>query len=305
MASEADRSKIFTKDNDSTPSRNLSANRGNKRQARGSPTPPTPPSPLYNKEDIRSIIQEIIRTEFNDMLTQFNENLVSTMNNELETVKSEIKEMIKSMQFMNKQFEDFECNLKTSNETMRRLETENMELKATMSNITVRINNLEQQSRSSNLEIQCMPETKNENVYTIVSQLGKVVNCDIHEKDILNCTRVAKSNPSSTRPKSIVVQLASPRLRDQLLASVIKYNLNNTQNKLNCGHLGFASQKAPVYVVEHLSPSNKALHAAARIKARELNYKYVWVRNGKIFVRRIDGAEYILIKNTDSLSKIK
>ncbi|KAJ8716729.1 hypothetical protein PYW07_003356 [Mythimna separata] len=289
---------------ESTPNNKVSKSRGNKRHASGSPSPTSSPSPLDKKEDMRSIIQEIIKAEFNDMLTQFNKNLISTMNNELETVNAEMKEMVKSMQFINKQFEDFERNQKISDETIHKLQLENSELKTTVANLSQRINNLEQQSRSNNIEVQCMPETKNENVYTIVKQLGKVVKCDIQEKDILNCSRIAKTNSSSTRPKSIVVQLASPRLRDQLLASVIKYNQNNQDNKLHCGHLGFAGKKSPVYVVEHLSPTNKALHAATRIKAKEMNYKYVWVRNSKIFTRKTDGAEYILIKNMSSLSKM-
>uniref|UniRef100_A0A2A4K1S6 FP protein C-terminal domain-containing protein n=1 Tax=Heliothis virescens TaxID=7102 RepID=A0A2A4K1S6_HELVI len=299
MASECDQSKIFN--DDSTPARNVSTNRGNKRHAKGSPSPTTPSS---NIEDIQSIIQDVIKAEFSDMLAQFNEQLVSTMNNELETVKSEMKEMVKSMQFINRQFEDFERNQKASSETIKRLEIENNELKTSLANLNMRINNLEQQSRSNNLEIQCMPETKNENLFNIITQLGKVVNCNVQDKDILHCTRTAKVNSSSTRPKSIVLQLASPRLRDHLLASVIEYNKKNPHDKLHSGHLGFGGQKAPIYVTEHLSPNNKSLHAAARVKAKEMHYKYVWVRNGKIFVRKNDGSEYILIKNINSLSKI-
>ncbi|CAH2102051.1 unnamed protein product [Euphydryas editha] len=49
--------------------------------------------------------------------------------------------------------------------------------------------------------------------------------------------------------------------------------------------------------------SNKR-ETSARIKAKEMNYKYVWVRNGKIFVRKSEGAELIQIRNKNSLSKI-
>lgn len=245
-----------------------------------------------------------MKAEFSDMLAELNKNLIKTMNSELETVNTEIKEMVKSMQFINKQFEDFERIQKESNETIHSLELENTELKTAMANLNVRVNNLEQQSRSNNIEVQCMPEAKNENVYSVIKQLGKVVNCEVQDKDILYCTRIAKSNPKSTRPKSIVAQLASPKLRDQLLASVIQFNKGNRDKKLNCGHLGLPGVNSPVYVTEHLSPANKALHAAARTKAKEMNYKYVWVRNGKIFVRRDDGAEYLLIKNMNSLSKL-
>ncbi|KAL4719444.1 hypothetical protein ACJJTC_018443, partial [Scirpophaga incertulas] len=60
----------------------------------------------------------------------------------------------------------------------------------------------------------------------------------------------------------------------------------------------------PVFVVEHLSPVQKALHAAARFKARELNYKFVWIRGGKIFMRKTESSEYKLIKNTQDLSNL-
>lgn len=166
-----------------------------------------------------------------------------------------------------------------------------------MGNLQVRINSLEQQSRPNNLELQCMPEAKNENVYSFITQLGQVVNCDTQKKDILHCTRIVKANSSSARPSPLVVQLASPRLLDQLLAAV---QPKKPQRKTEL----LTGNKSPAYFVEHLSPSNKTLHAATRIKAKEMHYKYVWVRNGKIFVRKVDGAEYILIKNKSTLSKI-
>ncbi|CAH2097388.1 unnamed protein product [Euphydryas editha] len=143
-----------------------------------------------------------------------------------------------SISFMNDKFEDIKKEQQSSNESVKKLELENIELKTTIQQISERLVNLEQQSRSNNLEVQCVPENKNEN------------------------------------------------------------------EKLNSSHLGYAGLKSPVYVVEHLSPNNKALHAAARIKAKEMNYKYVWVRNGKIFVRKNEGAELIQIRNKNSLSKI-
>lgn len=42
---------------------------------------------------------------------------------------------------------------------------------------------------------------------------------------------------------------------------------------------------------EHLSPDNKLLKA----KCREIGYKYVWVRDGKFYVRKTDGEKVIKI----------
>ncbi|KAJ8726142.1 hypothetical protein PYW07_000840 [Mythimna separata] len=238
------------------------------------------------------------------MSAKFNKTIITTISKELAPIKREIADIVESMSFMNKKFEDMMKAHELSREIITKLELENTDLKVTVEELNDRLANLEQQSRSNNIELQCVPENKKENVYNIVTQLARVVNCEIGERDILHCTRIAKVNPSSNRPRSIIVQLASPRMRDHILAATIKYNQANPQEKLNCSHLGYAGPKSPVFVAEHLSPANKALHAATRIKAREKNYKYVWVRNGRIFVRKTDGADYIQIRNKSSLSKI-
>ncbi|KAF9421020.1 hypothetical protein HW555_003003 [Spodoptera exigua] len=286
---------------DSTPVRNISTTRGAKRPAIGSPSPP---AVLSDIDELRCVIKQIMQDEFRHMLAKFNAVIVSTINKELEPVKREMQGIIESVSFMNNTFEDLRREHQSSMDTIKNLESKNLELVSTVNALNDRLTNLEQQSRSNNIEVQCVPENKNENIISIVSQLTRVVSCEIKEKDIINCSRVAKLNPSSNRPRSIVVQLASPRIRDQILAATIKYNKLNPQDKLNCSHLGYGGSKSAVYVTEHLSPTNRALHAAARIKAKENGYKYVWVRNGKIFVRKAEGTESIQIKCKNTLSKI-
>ncbi|CAH1646776.1 unnamed protein product [Spodoptera littoralis] len=276
---------------DSTPIKSVSTIRANKRQATEALSPVLPE---FNKDDIRSIIQEIIKQELRDMLKQINLNITNTIYRELAPIKEEIQELKKSMDFINDSFEDIKKEQNQSRENMIKMNIE----------VQGRLNSLEQQSRMCNLEIQCVPENKRENLFSIVTQLGRVVNCNIKEQDIMHCSRIAKANTTRARPRSIVAQLATPRIRDHMLASVNKYNKNNPQNKLNCSHLGFAGEKFPVYVAEHLSPANRALHAATRIKAKEMNYKYVWIRNGKIFVRKTEGSDYILIRSVNGLEKI-
>ncbi|CAH2101903.1 unnamed protein product [Euphydryas editha] len=113
-----------------------------------------------------------------------------------------------------------------------------------------------------------------------------------------------KSN--SSRPKSVVVQFASKRIRDEFLAASINFNRERSrEEKLNSSHLGFNGEKPAIYIVDHLSPTNKTLHAAARSTAKEKGYKHVWVRNGRIFMQKTDGFSYIIIRDLDSLNNLK
>lgn len=70
---------------------------------------------------------------------------------------------------------------------------------------------------------------------------------------------------TNTCPRSVVVQIAAPRVRDHLITAVISNNRNkqNTE-KLNSSGSGLTGRNTPVLVLEHLSPSNKALHPAEK-----------------------------------------
>lgn len=283
---------------DSTPLRNVSTTRGNKRQALGSP--PQTGNITLSRDDIRQLIQDAIKKEQTEMLSKFTE----TLNRELQPIKEQMDKMDKSMAFMNLQYEDLLKEHAASKEIVKELQKENLDMKMCINDLSSRINQLEQQTRSNNVEVQCLPEKKQENLFQIVAQLSKVVGSGIEESDIKHCTRVAKQNTTNSRPRSIVVQLASPRIRDQFLAATIKYNKLNPDNKLNTLHLGYAGPKTPIFITEHLSTTNKALHAAARIKAKELGYQFVWVRGGRIFMRKEQEAEQILVRNKDTLNKL-
>ncbi|KAF9411534.1 hypothetical protein HW555_009682 [Spodoptera exigua] len=178
---------------DATPIRNVSMSRGSKRPAIESPSPP---SSKY-KQDLDSVINGIIKRELSEMLVRINETIICTINKELEPLKKEMQGIRDSMSFINGKFEDIKKEQEHSKERVKKLELENHELKTTVEDINERLINLEQQSRSNNLEVQCVPENKNENVYNIITQLARVVKCEINDKDISHCTRIAKSNPSS------------------------------------------------------------------------------------------------------------
>ncbi|XP_026749559.2 uncharacterized protein LOC113510309 [Galleria mellonella] len=286
---------------DSTPVRKISTARGNKRPALNSPPSACPPLTV---DDVRVAVQDILDSKFEKMVAQLKGDMASMIKSELATIRNEVREIVESVTFMNAKFEDFVVEHESMKKEITELKSEKEKMKDTVKELNTRIIYLEQHSRASNLEIQCIPEHKNENLYSIAKQIGKIIGCEIEETDIAHCTRVSKVNPSSSRPRSVVLQLSSPRTRDNFLASSIKYNKTNAKARLNSALLGFSGNITPIYIVEHLSPANKALHAAARIKAKENSYKYVWVRNGKIFVRKNEESGYMLIKDMDCVAKI-
>ncbi|XP_045450618.1 uncharacterized protein LOC123659445 [Melitaea cinxia] len=224
----------------------------------------------------------------------------------MKSVKEEMSDMRNSMDFMNSKFESLLKEHKETKKVMVELQKENSVLQSNVRDLNARINTLEQNARSANVEIQCVPERKSENLVHIVTQLGAVVGCAVPQEQIAHCSRIAKTKPNSSRLKSVVVQFASRKICDEFLAASINFNRGKSkEEKLNSSHLGFNGEKTTIYIVDHLSPMNKRLHAAARTTAKEKGCKHVWVRNGRIFMRKTDGSDYILVRDLDSLNNLK
>lgn len=260
-----------------------------------------------SEDKLKLIITEIIKAELSKTVSEISKSVSSSILNELSLLKKEVEDFKSSMNFMEEKFDSAVKDLTNNQKDVSVIKKENEQILTTVDQLTEKINKLEQSARANNIEVQCVPETHNENPYDVIAQLGNAIGQDITGDKILHCTRVAKADRSSTRPRSIVAQLSSPRIRDNVLASVSKFNKSqaNTRDKLNTSHIGIAGDITPIYVVEHLSPVNKALHAAARRKAKDNNYKHVWVKNGFIFVRKTNDSNIILIRNMEILENLK
>ncbi|CAG4944014.1 unnamed protein product [Parnassius apollo] len=184
------------------------------------------------------------------------------------------------------------------------LQKDNETLQSSVKALPQRFNLVEQNIRESNLEINCVPEHKTENLSTILTQIAKTVDSHIGDGDIHHVTRVAKLNNDSDRPRMVFAKLRSPRHRDAMLAAVAKFNKSKSKEKLSTQHLGMADPPKPVFVSEHLPPAIKFLHAAARLKAKKEDFKFVCVRNRRVFLRRNEYSPAIFIRNVECLDSI-
>ncbi|KOB64520.1 Zinc finger DNA binding protein, partial [Operophtera brumata] len=199
-----------------------------------------------------------------------------------------------TISFINTQFEEMKVKLMEKKSAFDELEKKNPALETTVIDLSSRLSLAEQHMRESNVEINGLPEHRAENLSKTVLQLAPTVKVDIFDDHILHVTRVAKINKDSSAPRSVIVKLHSPRVRDTLLAAVSNFNKDNIKDKLSSEHMGIRGPRVPVFVSEHLTPSNKFLHAAARNKAKDLAYKFVWVRNGRIYVRKDETSQAYL-----------
>lgn len=131
---------------------------------------------------------------------------------------------------------------------MRYKQSKNNRLQLTLNEMSTKISMMEQHLRENNIEINGIPEHKNEVLHNILIQAAKTVEIPLHDDDILHITRVAKMNKESSRPRTVVARLRPTRLRDCLLATVAKYNKKHPKEKISTRHLGYAGPSSPVYL---------------------------------------------------------
>lgn len=213
----------------------------------------------------------------------------------LSDVMRAISELKNSVEFCSKKIDDFEQKLNGFSEKIKLIEP----LQSQCNAIQLKVDDFEQRSRMNNVEIVGVPEKQNENLLNLITkQLSNIIQYPIVEQDIDTIHRVASFDHNTTRPKNIIVRFVSQLKKENFLASARK-NKNLTANNLN-----FAEANK-IFLNDHLSPKNKLILRQVRESARDNSFKYVWVRQCKIFTRKNDNSPIIIINSERDIKKIK
>ncbi|XP_060806374.1 uncharacterized protein LOC132903072 [Amyelois transitella] len=166
-----------------------------------------------------------------------------------------------------------------------------------------KMRDFEQTSLKNNLEIVGIEQVPGENLKEIVSNIAqtlKVNTSDIESVRRASSTRVQKSD---AKPSPIIVAFKSTGVesRDKWLAQR-RNMMGVTSNDITTG-----SATNKIYINEALTKFTRALLWNTKKDLRGA-YKYIWVSNGKILVKKLDGEKSICIRDesdiSDLLSKI-
>lgn len=258
-----------------------------------SPTTFAAPASSEHTELLNSILLKV-----SDLQTKF--LAIQTLQSDINKVKSDVSEMRNSL---NIRLDEFAGRIETIEAKVSALEIckpEIDELKGTVKDLEAQLRTNEQWVRRSNIQINGIPETKNENLNAILSSLAQLSGYPLNiDTDIDFVTRVAvKNDKENKKPKPIIVRLQARYKKDDFISSLRK--LKN----LKASDLGFAKTDTRVYINDHLSAFNKYLLREAQARRNQKQYKYCWVRNCAIQVRKTDDSPILYIASVKDLNKI-
>lgn len=246
-------------------------------------------------------------------LDQFGKLLDSKLDTFRQSIKNDINDSILKLKdefttttdFLALEQNDINNDIKVANKQINQLERERASLVSNLSRVSNRrVNVLEKASRCRNLEIQMVPENRNKNLNVIFKKMCDTLKLTNSDYDLISIRRIAKMNPASDRPRSVLVSLSAERHRDNIISAFKRYNKDNKSRPLNNHDQGIGGQTCNVYVAEHLAPEIKELHNAARQMAKQKSYRYVWVKYGRVYVRKDDNSNAINISDTLTLNKL-
>lgn len=173
----------------------------------------------------------------------------------------------------------------------------NKTLNKKVADLEQRVEEMEQYSRANAVEIQGVPEQKNEDVVSVVMGVGKALDMDITESMIDACHRLGRRTGPNSPPPGIIVKFVRRLDKEEILQK------RRVKRTLSTRHMNL-SMDQPIYINEALTPVRRRLLAEARRIKREKGIKFLWVRGGKIFLRREESAPVVQVTCQADLDKL-
>lgn len=159
-----------------------------------------------------------------------------------------------------------------------------------------KVHEFEQASRKHNIEIVGIEQLPGENVKEIVAKIGDVI--DVNSSDI-EWARRTRPPRENSKPASIIVgfKTAGTGSREAWLAQRRKL-MDTTSDMITSG-----VAKNKIYINEDLTKTTRALLWNTKKQLLSI-YKYIWVSNGEVLVKKAEGEKAICVRAESDISDL-
>lgn len=221
-----------------------------------------------------------------------------SLTRDVKCIKEELKELRTSNEFESKRLDDFSvkiAGIESRVVGLEQLQESVCSLQSDVDFIKSELSASDQRTRLNNVEIKGIPIKKDENLFTVLDKISQKVNFTFPKTQINYISRIPLFN---TKDKAIVVSFLNRYVKEDFVAAA------RSVKTLSTLELGFEGQSNRVYVNDHLNADSKKLLNKTRALAKDREFKYVWVKHGKIHVRKQEGSAVLVISNEKDLNKL-
>lgn len=227
-----------------------------------------------NEPNIQNIVEQVL----NKIQGQFTE-LIEGMKKEMEAVKIKYEAILNQAPDLSA---SRPCNCSASN---------------SLAFVQKKLNDLERHTKKKNVIISGVPYHNNENIGAIFQNIQTAVHSNIKEADIMAIHRLKnnKSEGTESFPSNIIVAFKNTDVKSEFMAK------KKSKSRLSTRDLGMDGPSRAIYVNDQLTEADGKLFYQARKLKKDNIFKYVWTRNGLIFMRKTDSSKILQIRNEQDL----
>ncbi|CAH2073530.1 unnamed protein product, partial [Iphiclides podalirius] len=164
---------------------------------------------------------------------------------------------------------------------------ENINLKGYVRQLQDRLNKHTCEFLRSDLEILGLTEIPNENPYHLVLTTAMKIGVELDESDLSYVSRTGQklSDPdqSDRLPRRLIVSFTRRTKREEFLKQA------KARRTLQSKDIVGSGIERKLFVNERLTSDSRRLFRTSRLWAKDHGFKYCWIRNGNIFVRKGEG----------------
>lgn len=227
----------------------------------------------------------------------------------LHQIRVEVQNIIKTelqrtLQFYSDKIDDYENKLRNYEKQLKVLDNQCYDLKNNVKNMNLKysvlenkLNLMEQQQLSNQLEICGIKEKENEKTEEVVKNVAKMI--DQNPDDVVKVYRRKNRLPAAAKkkesPASITVVLKEGS-RDLWLEAAKKTTILPT-------YVG-SQGDGKVYLRESITPATAHLLWKTKEMLRG-EYNYIWCKRGTVLVRKQEKDKVITIRSLQELESIK
>ena len=250
--------------------------------------------------DMEEILQ--LRTDIQEMFKSFKEDQdlkFSNLNKVISELKDQNKENIASNENLKRTLEDnlgLYKDLKLKYDALLLMNNSALDK---IGYLEDQVEALQRKHLETTIEIKNVPITENENLIKVVNQLHTSLNIDFSPDQVRQVYRKKFGNH-----KTIFVEYQTIQMRAKTLKAIKSYNINNKQDKYNTKALKMPGDTEPVYISEALTPTARKLLFQSKELKKKYDFKFCWVSNGRIFLKKAEDKSAILIKSTEQIEGI-
>lgn len=259
-------------------------------------SPSVSPAPSITYSDPQ-IPNQLVR-----MQEQLNEILVQLaslpiLSQDLKIIKDDLSDLKQSVEMAHQRTDKLHDSvqlLETKVKNVEKISSDIPILQKEIARLNSELEERDQWARANNVEIKGIPQKKDENLYSLVQSISNYVNFPIKKEDINYIARVPTRLPNMAKP--IIICFNNRYVKEDLVAVARKRNLNISD-------IGYSSSST-FYINDHLTQHSKSLLSKAKSRAKEVGFKYIWVKHSKIMARKTDSSPVFFIKNEKDLVRI-